>query len=161
MTMAFIGLGSNLDRPWEQLHQAVKELSSLPDSSLVQCSAIYRNPPMGPRNQPHYLNAVVALDTQLRPRSLMAMLLMIEAGHKRRRQEKWGPRTLDLDLLLYGKRALREPGLTVPHPGICNRAFVLVPLADIAPDQEVPGYGKVSVLAAQMNHQELERLSTW
>jgi 2-amino-4-hydroxy-6-hydroxymethyldihydropteridine diphosphokinase len=130
---AYIGLGSNLDDPPEQLKRATEALANLPRTRLTARSPCYRSAPMGPKDQPDYLNGVVALDTELEPLALLAALQSIERKHQRIRERHWGPRTLDLDLLLYGKHVIDLPELRVPHPGIYRRNFVLLPLADITP----------------------------
>ncbi|MFP4079705.1 MAG: 2-amino-4-hydroxy-6-hydroxymethyldihydropteridine diphosphokinase [Ectothiorhodospira sp.] len=143
----FIGIGANLNDPALQVRRALEALDGLPRCRLVRASALYRNPPMGPRDQPDYVNAVCALETELSPEGLLEALQAVEARHGRQRGEKrWGPRTLDLDLLLYGDRVLDAPHLTVPHPGIAQRAFVLHPLAEIAPDLKIPGLGPLPPL---------------
>lgn len=147
---AYIGLGSNLSDPIAQLRAALAALGRLPSSRLVAVSRMYRNPPMGPADQPDYVNAVARLDTELSPRALLEALLGIEQAQGRVRDgERWGPRTLDLDLLVYGRSRLEEPGLTVPHPGLPARGFVLYPLREIAPELDVPGMGPVAALCAQ------------
>lgn len=139
MIRAFIGLGANLAEPLSQLRQAVSALSRLPDSHLVACSPLYQSSPMGPADQPDYLNAVVALDTDLSPHALLDELQRIEREQGRvRKAERWGPRPLDLDLLLYGTRVLEDARLTLPHYGMRSRAFVLLPLADLAPGLVLP-----------------------
>ncbi|MBK1692660.1 2-amino-4-hydroxy-6-hydroxymethyldihydropteridine diphosphokinase [Ectothiorhodospira mobilis] len=144
---AFIGIGANLDDPASQVRRGLEALRGLPRSRLMRASSLYRNPPMGPRDQPDYVNAVCALETRLPPEGLLQALQAVEARHGRRRDgTRWGPRTLDLDLLLYGDRVLHTPRLTVPHPGIAQRAFVLHPLAEIAPELEIPGLGPLPPL---------------
>lgn len=146
---AYIGLGSNLSDPVRQVRGALTALGRLPDSCLVAVSRLYRNPPMGPAEQPDYVNAVARLDTRLSPRALLQALLAIEEAQGRvRGTERWGPRTLDLDLLVYGALELREPGLVVPHPGVPERSFVLYPLHEIAPELHIPGMGPVAGLRA-------------
>ena len=148
---AFIGLGSNLDDPPAQIHRALQRLAALTGTRLVRSSSLYRNPPWGYRDQPEFINAVTQIETRLEPQALLGQLLAIERAHGRARDLPNGPRTLDLDLLLYGERTVREPGLTIPHPRMLERAFVLVPLAEIAPDAVVPGSGRVSDLAAKLD----------
>lgn len=144
---AFIGIGANLDDPASQVRRALEALRGLPCSRLIRASALYRNPPMGPRDQPDYVNAVCALETRLPPEDLLQALQSLEARQGRRREgERWGPRTLDLDILLYGERVQETPYLTLPHPGIAQRAFVLHPLAEIAPELEIPGLGPLPPL---------------
>lgn len=148
---AFIGLGSNLDDPPARIRRALQALAALPGTRLVRQSSLYRNPPSGYRDQPDFVNAVAQIETSLEPRELLGELLAIERAHGRVRDLPNGPRTLDLDLLLYGERALREPGLTIPHPRMLGRAFVLTPLAEIAPDTVVPGGGPVSNLVRSVD----------
>ncbi len=149
MSHAYIGLGSNLQGPRRQLEQALDELAALPHSRLLKASGFYLSPPLGPADQPDYLNAVALLETDLAPLALLDRLQALEHAQGRVRTRRWGPRTLDLDLLLYGRRRIDHPRLTVPHPGIDERDFVLKPLAEIAPRLEVPGLGRVEALLAQ------------
>ena len=144
--LAYIGLGSNLDDPKDQVLRALAALAALPGSRLAARSSLYRTPPMGPPGQADYVNAVAALETTLAPHALLDALQAIEHGHARVRDVRWGPRTLDLDLLTYGALQLHDARLTVPHPGIADRAFVLVPLAEVAPALEIPGLGSVAML---------------
>jgi 2-amino-4-hydroxy-6-hydroxymethyldihydropteridine diphosphokinase len=153
MQRACIGLGSNLDDPVRQVGSALDELAGLPLSRLLRRSSLYRSPPMGPTDQPDYVNAAALIETALEPLELLDVLQAIEAAHGRRRELRWGPRTLDLDLLVYGDLRLDHPRLTLPHPGIAGRAFVLVPLAEIAPDLELPGTGSVAAAAAAVARQ--------
>ena len=146
---AYIGLGSNLDDPVAQIARAIASLEHLPASRLRAVSSCYRNPPLGPQDQPHYVNAVAALETTLAPRALLDALQALERAQGRvRTAERWGPRTLDLDLLTYGDAIISEDGLKLPHPGIAARAFVLVPLAEIAPQLIIPGFASVATLLA-------------
>ncbi len=129
----YIGLGSNLATPLAQLRQALKALAALPGTRLAATSSFYLSDPLGPPDQPRYVNAVAALDTDLAPLELLDALQAIEQAQGRvRKDERWGPRTLDLDILLYGERLIDEPRLTVPHYHLHARAFVLYPLAEIA-----------------------------
>jgi 2-amino-4-hydroxy-6-hydroxymethyldihydropteridine diphosphokinase len=155
---AFIGLGSNLDDPPAQLRQAFAELAMLPSSALTGRSPLYRSDPIGPPGQPDYVNAVVRLDTELAPEDLLDALQAIEQAHQRRRDVRWGPRTLDLDLLLYGEQCIASERLQVPHPHMHQRAFVLYPLADIAPTLHLPALGNLADLLAACPRQGLERL---
>lgn len=145
MTRAFVGLGANLGDPVAQVRLAVSALSRLPDTHVLSCSSLWRTPAWGPVKQPDYVNAVVALDTTLTPVALLAALLAIERDNGRvRGAERYGPRTLDLDLLLHGEACIDEPGVQLPHPRMTQRAFVLLPLAEIAPDLVLPcGLGPV------------------
>lgn len=153
--MAWIGLGSNLDGPADHIRRALEELDDLRDTRRVHASALYRSAPIGPADQPDYCNAAAAVQTRLSPRALLCDLQALEQAHGRRRNRRWGARTLDLDLLLYEGRILREPELTLPHPHLHERAFVLVPLAEIAPEVTVPGRGRVAALAAAVADQDV------
>jgi 2-amino-4-hydroxy-6-hydroxymethyldihydropteridine diphosphokinase len=146
---AYIGLGSNLDDPEGQLRQALEALRQLPQSRLTAVSPFYRSRPMGPADQPDYVNAVAMLDTCLEPLALLDALQGIEQQQGRvRTGERWGPRTLDLDLLLYGAEVIAHPRLTVPHPGMKERLFVLRPLADLTPELVLPDGSTVAQLLA-------------
>lgn len=143
----FIGMGSNLGDPEQQLQRAEAAMAGLEQSNLIRVSPYYRSLPLGPIDQPVYLNAVAELETDLDPYALLRALQEIETRQERRREERWGPRTLDLDLLLYGGARIVSSLLTVPHPGLTERDFVLYPLADIAPDWlPVPGHGTLGEL---------------
>lgn len=155
---AFIGIGSNLDNPLLQVQTALRELAELPNTELIQSSSLYRTPPMGPPGQPDYINAVVELATALGPIDLLDQLQALEATHGRVRDIHWGPRTLDLDLLLYGNQAIYTARLSVPHPGIAERPFVVLPLAEIAPTLEIPGLGPISALRAALHRASIVRL---
>lgn len=156
---AYIGIGSNLGCPLERVRRARDALAGLPKSRLLAISPFYRNPAVGPGEQPDFVNAVAALETHLDPHELLDALLAIEAGEGRiRGSVRWQPRTLDLDLLLYGDRAIRDDRLTVPHPHIQERAFVLKPLLDLAPALEIPGIGPVAELLAHLPGASLTRL---
>lgn len=157
---AYIGLGGNLKNPLELLRSARNALSALPNVREIAFSSFYRSAPMGPSDQPDYVNAVMAVETSLPPRELMKSLQKIELTYGRvRTGPRWGPRTLDLDILLYGDVQLAEEGLTIPHGGIAEREFVLYPLAEIAPAQmEIPGKGKLSALLDACPRRSLERI---
>jgi len=160
-TPAYVGLGSNLESPRRQLESALSALADLPGSILVAVSPIYRSAPMGPKDQPDYLNAAAALLTRHSAPTLLESMQEIERRQGRRRSgERWGPRTLDLDLLVYGKLEHDTPSLKLPHPGIAERNFVLFPLRDIAPHLVVPGLASVTTLASALDDAEppLERL---
>ena len=154
---AYIGLGSNLADPVHQVMSALDELGSIPQSQLAGCSCLYRSAPIGPRDQPDYINAVAAIDTPLDAKILLHYLQEIERRHGRMRDgERWGPRTLDLDLLLYGNEIFSDGELTLPHPRAHQRAFVLVPLHSIAPDAMIPGKGRVVDLLQACRSQHIE-----
>lgn len=151
MAEAYVALGSNLDHPRAQVERGFGALAALPHSALLARSALYRTPPWGVIDQPAFVNAVASLETALAPRELLEALLAIETLAGRVRGVRYGPRTLDLDLLLYGDSVLRESGLEIPHPRLHERAFVLLPLVDLAPDLEVPGHGRVADLLARVD----------
>jgi 2-amino-4-hydroxy-6-hydroxymethyldihydropteridine diphosphokinase len=155
---AFVGLGSNLEEPQRQLERAFAELAQLPATELVGRSRLYRTEPVGWRDQPDFVNAVAQLATGLEPRPLLEALQAIERAHRRVRTLPNGPRTLDLDLLLFDRRVLDEPDLVVPHPRLHERAFVLAPLEELAPDLIVPGRGTVAALLAQLDRRGVHLL---
>ena len=156
MTRAWIGLGSNLDNPRDQILNAFRELAESDGISLVARSSLYLSEPMGPQDQPDFINAAALVDTTLDPLALLAVLQGIEQRHARRREHHWGPRTLDLDLLLYGEESISHPDLTVPHPGIGDRSFVLLPLREIEPGLVIPGRGSVENLLGKLGDPVLE-----
>lgn len=159
-TPAYVGIGSNLDDPAAQVGRALTALEQLPDTRLVARSRRYRNPPMGPQDQPDYVNAVAGLLTRLEPPALLAELQQLEEqlGRTRTPGDKWGPRIIDLDLLIHGISRHATERLTLPHSGISERNFVLFPLRDIAPLLHVPGQGTVVVLAAATDQEALVAL---
>jgi len=147
MQLAYVGLGSNLADPRAQLEHAMEGLAKLPQTQLARRSRLYRSAPWGRIDQPEFVNAAAVLETELSARELLDGLLAIERRAGRRRDAtRWGPRVLDLDILAYAERIIDEPGLRVPHPHLHERAFVLVPLAEIAPDLVVPGRGRAEEL---------------
>jgi len=145
---AYIGLGSNLDDPVAQVKHAIAALAELPQSQLLRQSRLYASPPLGPLDQPDYVNAVVELDTALEPEVLLNALHDIEQKQGRVRTRHWGERVIDLDLLLYADMQMESRGLTLPHPGIAARAFVLRPLAELEPELMIPGQGVLRDLLA-------------
>ncbi len=147
---AFIGVGSNLDEPVSRVRGALVELDRLPATRLSRCSSLYRTAPVGYPDQPDFINAVAAIETGLDPQRLLAALLEIEQRHGRVRSLRDAPRTLDLDVLLYGDRVIEEQGLSIPHPRMHQRAFVLVPLAEIVPGILIPGRGRAAELLAKI-----------
>jgi 2-amino-4-hydroxy-6-hydroxymethyldihydropteridine diphosphokinase len=155
---AYIGLGSNLADPAEQLRNALKALARLPDSELAGVSSFYASDSLLP-GQPRFTNAVAALDTTLTPLALLDALQRIELDQGRERHERWGPRTLDLDILLFGERVIDEPRLKVPHYHMHVRAFVLYPLAELAPDLRLADGRELPSLLADCPFTGLERLS--
>jgi len=157
---AYVALGSNLDDPREQVERAMAALAGLPDTRFVLRSSLYRTRPFGPVEQPDFVNAAAGLLTGLEPAELLAQLKALEVHLGRERPVvRWGPRRIDLDLLVHGESRISEPGLAVPHSGIPVRAFVLVPLAEFAPDLVVPGYGRVRDLLGRVDSATLERLA--
>ena len=156
---AFVALGSNLAEPAAQIQQALIALTALPNSRLIAQSACYRSPAMGYTEQPDFINAVALLETALTPHDLLQSLLAIEQTFGRIRDFRNAPRTLDLDLLLYEDMILHEAGLTLPHPRMHERAFVLVPLLEIAPDCAIPGKGLAADYMAQVRDQAIARAS--
>ena len=159
MTLAYVGLGSNSDDPVGQVERALHELDALPDTRLGRRSSLYRSAPVGYADQPDFVNAVAALDTSLTDVRLLDALQGIEQRHGRERSFPNAPRTLDLDLLLYGDRVVRSARLVLPHPRMHERAFVLAPLAEIAPEAQVPGHGAAAELLGRCTGQDVERLA--
>jgi 2-amino-4-hydroxy-6-hydroxymethyldihydropteridine diphosphokinase len=155
---ACVALGSNLGDPVATVRTALEALESLPQSRLVAASSLYRTAPVGLKNQPDFINAVASLDTALVPLALLDALFAIEARFGRRRDFRHAPRTLDLDLLLYGDETRDEEHLTLPHPRMHERAFVLVPLVEIAPECVIPGRGRADRLIEACRCQRLARL---
>lgn len=158
MTTAFVALGANLEGPAQQVKQAIEELGRLPESRILRHSSLYRTAPVGLLEQPDFVNAVAQLETSLEPGPLLDALLALEARHGRLRSSPNAPRTLDLDLLLYGDRRQQDARLTLPHPRMHERAFVLVPLAEIAPGATVPGRGRVSDLLDRLDRRGVEMI---
>jgi 2-amino-4-hydroxy-6-hydroxymethyldihydropteridine diphosphokinase len=153
MVKAFVGLGSNLGEREVTLRAAIGRLRGLPDVEVIQVSSFRDTEPVGPVDQPRFLNGAVELETGLTPRALLGALLELERafGRDRSAGPAHGPRTLDLDLLLYGAETIDEPLLNVPHPRLQERRFVLEPLAELDPDLEVPGQGSVQTLLARLD----------
>jgi 2-amino-4-hydroxy-6-hydroxymethyldihydropteridine diphosphokinase len=159
MTVAYVGLGANLGDPRLQIQTALEELKALPGVRVSAASSLYRSAPLGYLDQPDFINAVAKLDTDLAPEALLENLQAIEKRHGRERAFPNAPRSLDLDLLLYGDGIIATPRLTVPHPRMHERAFVLKPLAEIAPQAAIPGKGKVDTLLASCRDQIAERIA--
>jgi len=145
-TRSYIGLGGNIGSLVKTLRAAVDAIDTLPTTDVLACSSLYRTPAWGVTTQPDFLNAVVMIDTDLAPLELLSALMQIERQHGRQREteQRWGPRTLDLDILLYADARLELPELHLPHPRLHQRAFALVPLLDISPDIMIPGIGPAS-----------------
>ena len=156
--IAYIGLGSNLQDPHGQLRRAFADIEGLPDTRVVARSSLYRSVPIGLLDQPDFVNAVAKISTALKPQELLKALLDIEHQHGRERTVRNAPRTLDLDVLLYDEVQLHEHGLTIPHPQMHLRAFVLQPLLEIAPDVSIPGVGQAQGLLWACVDQVLEKL---
>lgn len=157
-TRAAIALGSNLDGPERHVKAACLELGALPSTELLQCSPLYRTAPVGFADQPPFINAVALIETGLAPRALLNHLLEIERRHGRVRDIPNGPRTLDLDIVLFGAMEHLEPGLSIPHPRAHERAFVLAPLLDVWPNALIPGKGLAEEFLAQADRSGIERL---
>jgi len=155
---AYVGVGSNLDDPVRHVREAMDALDALPATRVAARASLYRSAPVGMLDQPDFVNSVAALDTALPPRQLLDALLAIEARHGRVRSERNAPRTLDLDLLLYADRCSEDAALTLPHPRLHERAFVLLPLAEIDADVRVPGRGSVRELLPGVARQRVARL---
>ena len=159
-TSALIGIGANLGDPHRSIAAAISALGALPDSALLRSSSLYRTAPVGKTDQPDFFNAAALIETALAPRVLLDALLAIEHAQGRERSVPNAPRTLDLDLLLYGDRMIDEPGLAVPHPRMHERRFVLDPLVEITPYCVIPGRGAASAWLAKSRDQRVERLPT-
>jgi 2-amino-4-hydroxy-6-hydroxymethyldihydropteridine diphosphokinase len=157
-TLAFIGLGANLGDARAALQAALNALGALPETTLRQSSSVYRSTPID-SSGPDYLNAVALLETRLAPHGLLIELQRIEAAHGRERPYHNAPRTLDLDLLLYGEQRIDSTTLKVPHPRLHERAFVVRPLAEIAPDAQVPGFGRARDLLLPVADQRADKLA--
>lgn len=162
--IAFIGLGSNLEDPHSQLQRAFADLDELPHTRLTARSSLYRSAPLDCPDlpdfqvQPDFVNAVAKIETDLTPQALLKALLQIEHQHGRERTYRNAPRTLDMDVLLYGDVKLHEHGLTIPHPQMHRRAFVLRPLLEISPDISIPGVGKAELALEKCQDQVLDRI---
>jgi 2-amino-4-hydroxy-6-hydroxymethyldihydropteridine diphosphokinase len=156
---AWIGLGSNLDTPLQQLHLALEALNQLPGSRLLDASPVYQSRPVGPADQPDFLNMAAKLATDLEPLALLDELLAIENTQGRVRDQVWGPRLIDLDLLIFGDRTLDERRLKVPHPELANRDFVLQPLLDMDPEITLPDGTALSQLRDHCPDNQLIRLA--
>jgi len=156
--IASIALGANIGEPERQVEAGCAAIAALPETRLLMRSSLYRSAPVGYADQPDFINAVVQVETGLSPRQLLKALLEIERAHGRVRDFPNAPRTLDLDIVLYGDVVLHEPGLTIPHARMLERAFVLVPLAEIAPDAVIPGHGVARELAGSVDAAGMVRL---
>ncbi|OUS09206.1 2-amino-4-hydroxy-6-hydroxymethyldihydropteridine diphosphokinase [Gammaproteobacteria bacterium 54_18_T64] len=154
----YLGLGSNLNSPPRQIKAALKAIAQLPGTQLIRCAPWYKSLAIGPGSQPSYINTVVEIDTALQPRALLQALQQIETRQGRKRIVRWGPRTLDLDILLYAKRSLNSRQLQIPHPRLGERNFVLQPLADIAPELSLPDGTPLARLLANCSPAGIVRL---
>lgn len=156
---AYIGLGSNLHNPELQIMDAFCELEELANTRVLERSGLYRSKPMGPDGQPEFINAVVKISTSISANELLTALQNIEDRHQRQRDvQRWGPRTLDLDILLYGELVLDTDRLQIPHSGIAEREFVLIPLQEIEADLIIPGKGSLKKLVEQLPQSELQKI---
>lgn len=159
MTIAYIAIGSNLASPLEQVNAAIQALGEIPQSRIVALSSFYRTPPLGPQDQPDYLNAAVALETTLAPEVLLDHTQRIELQQGRvRKAERWGPRTLDLDIMLFGDAVINTERLTVPHYDMKNRGFMLWPLFEIAPELVFPDDSSLKTL---LNNNNFPQPALW
>lgn len=156
---AYIGIGSNLNDPMANVRKAFAALDAVERTRLVATSGIYRTAPWGPIEQPDFFNAVAGVLTQLEPLVLLRSLKALETQLGRVSTVRWGPRQIDFDILVYGDLVLSSTELTLPHPGLLQRSFALVPLADVAPDLQIPGSGRVATLAGQCNRADIEWVS--
>jgi len=156
--LVYIGLGSNLEQPQQQIKNAVTELRHLPDSRYINDSGLYLSCPMGPENQPDYYNAVALIETRLEPLNLLDHLQAIENALGRVRAHHWGPRVIDLDILLYGDKQISSDRLQVPHPGLGEREFVLYPLLKLCATLDIPGHGKLQQIIKQCPERGLKYL---
>ena len=155
---AYVGIGSNLSDPAAQVERTFADLAAMPGVQLVARSALYRTAPFGPVEQDDFVNAVAGVLTTLAPQQLLDALRHLEVARGRVRSVRWGPRILDLDLLVQGTLTVDTADLTLPHPGIAERNFVLYPLRDIAPELHIPGMGQVAALAAKVDPSGITRL---
>lgn len=158
MISCYIGLGSNLEDPLQHILEAFEQLSQLPNTQLIARSSLYQSKAVGPGQQRDYINAVAKLHTELEPLTLLDQLQHIEQAHGRERLEHWGPRTLDLDLLIYGHQIIDHPRLQVPHPRIAERNFVLYPLHELSPGLKLADDRELQVLYSKSSHQHLSKL---
>lgn len=159
---AYIGLGSNLSDPKQQVVTALQELNSITETSLVEASSLYVSKPMGPSDQPDYINAVAKISTSLAPQALLAELQAIEQTHQRQRKdERWGPRTLDLDIILFADEQIDTKTLQIPHYGVAEREFVLIPLQELRADLIIPGKGAIAGLIEQLPPYKLSKINNY
>ena len=160
MVECYVGLGSNQGDSAGLIRQALNELGNIPETNLVSISSLYNSAPVGPQDQPDFCNAVAALESKLAPDSLLSELQAIEEKYGRvRNGQRWGPRTLDLDLLMYGDQVIQTVRLTVPHREIVNRGFVLVPLLELNPEVQIPGMGVASEFLQKLDTSDIKKLT--
>lgn len=157
--LAYIAVGSNLANPLNQVTTAFNEIGSLPKSKLIKKSSCYSSSPLGYKDQPDFVNAVVSIETELSPHELLLELQMIESSHKRERSFPNAPRTLDLDILLYGDFRIDEPKLTIPHPRMHERTFVIFPLQEINENISVPPFGDIAKIAKGLDPENTKRIT--
>lgn len=155
----FLGMGSNLNSPPRQIKAALKAITKLPGTQLVRCAPWYQSIAIGPGSQPRYINSVVEIDTVLKPRVLLRALQQIEQQQGRKRIVHWGPRTLDIDILLYANQTLKTRQLQIPHPRLGERNFVLYPLVDIAPELNLPDGTSLAALLANCSPEGIVRFN--
>lgn len=155
-SLAWVGLGSNLNNPKQQLLTAFVELAQVANTCLLKTSCLWSTKPLGPQDQPDFINAVALLETSLTPLALLDALQAIEQQHQRQRQRHWGPRTLDLDLLLYDDLQLEHPRLSLPHPEMHRRRFVLEPLMELDSCLQLPKYGRIKTCLIKLQDQDAE-----
>jgi 2-amino-4-hydroxy-6-hydroxymethyldihydropteridine diphosphokinase len=159
MTIVYIGLGSNMESPKQQIKSAIKSIAEIPEIQVLKASSLYKSKPVGPQQgQNDYINAVIKIETEFMPLELLDCMQDIENQHGRIRKERWGPRILDLDILIFGKEIIQDKKLTIPHSEIEKRPFVLVPLAEIDSNCSIPGIGLISDLLAVNDQKDLELL---
>tara|TARA_Y100000748_G_scaffold108025_1_gene90428 strand:+ start:769 stop:1248 length:480 start_codon:yes stop_codon:yes gene_type:complete len=158
MTIAYIGLGSNMNSPVKQIKSAITSIEEIIYTKIIGVSSLYKSKPVGPQNQDDYINAVIKIETKLVPHQLLECLHDIEEKHGRIRKEHWGPRILDLDILIFGNEIMVDEKLTIPHPEIENRSFVLAPLIEIDPDCIIPKKGLASDLLATIGKDNIVQI---
>jgi 2-amino-4-hydroxy-6-hydroxymethyldihydropteridine diphosphokinase len=156
--LAYIGLGSNLNKPKQQIKTAVMALHATKDVQVVNLSSLYQSPPVDDSKQPDYINAIAQVDTHLTPLELLYVCQDIETKQHRIREKKWGARTIDLDIIIYGVQVIASKQLIIPHPEMMNRAFVLIPLAELEDDLKVPVLGPIQDLIEELGEFQLTKL---
>ena len=159
MNNIFIGLGSNLSDPIQQIVTAMKSLALIAETDIIRQSSLYSSPPMGPQDQPDYINAVVELESNLSAHALLDQLQLIEQQQGRVRLRHWGERTLDLDIIVFGDQVIADERLHIPHKGLAQRSFVLYPLVEIAPELIIPKFGKIADLVQRCPQAGLNKIN--